>query len=93
MASKFVQVSATGQVVTGPCYVKSAVLAPAAAAASVTFNDGTSGSGANKNTLVAPANGNSSDWHCGDSDGVYCATGLYATLSGASAVATFEVVV
>lgn len=93
MASKFVQVSATGQVVTGTCYVKSAVLAPAAAAASVIFNNGTSLTGTNKNTLTAPANGNSSNWHCGDSDGVYCAAGLYATLSGAGAVATFEVVV
>ncbi len=91
MASKFIQVAATGGVISGPCYVHSAVLAPAAAASSVVFDNSTDGSGAQKNKLVAPANGNSSDWHAGSGDGVYFEKGLYATLSGASAVVTFEV--
>jgi len=81
------QVSATGDVTTNvPAILRSVTLTAAAATSTVTVKDGSSGSA--RLTLSAVAN-TSVVWNAGPS-GVLFGTAIHATLSGASAVASFE---
>lgn len=87
MARDLKQVNATGDVTTlVPAVLRSVVLTAAAATSTVIIKDGSSG--AARLTLSAVAN-TSVVWNAGP-DGVHFGTAIHATLSGASAVASFE---
>lgn len=89
MATRLEQVSATGKVQDGSLWLKSVVLAGGSAAATLLIQDTTDGSGTDVLKLAA-ATGDSAVWQSPDSEGVYFANAIYATLSGAGAVASFE---
>lgn len=81
------QVSATGDVtVSVPALLRSVTLTAAAATSTVVVKDGSSGSA--RLTLSAVAN-TSVVWTAGP-EGVPFGTAIHATLTGASAVASFE---
>jgi len=84
MSANILRRTTTGDVTTAAAYLRAVVLTPAAAASSVVIRAGGSG-GTVILTLNAVANGTSvvMDMH-----GVYCAGGIHATLSGASAEAS-----
>jgi hypothetical protein len=84
------QATATALVEAGPLYLKSVVLTPAAAVATVTIEDSAAGGGTDLLSLQAAANGNSAVWTSGEKDGVYFATGVHATIAGAGALLTLE---
>lgn len=88
MAGNLVQVSATGDVATGPRVLHSVVLSPAAAACSVEVRDGASG--AIRLTLKAAANADSVPWAAADRSGIPFTSAIHATLAGAGALASFE---
>ena len=87
MARDLKQVSATGDVTTlVPAVLRSVTLTAAAATSTVVVKDGSSG--ATRLTLSAVAN-TTVVWTAGV-DGVHFGTAIHATLTGASAVASFE---
>lgn len=90
MASRLKQVAATGQVEAGPAYLKSVTLTPAAAVATLVVDNSTDGAGTDLIKLQAPASGQSVRWASADGQGVLFTTAIYATLTGAGAVASFE---
>jgi hypothetical protein len=85
--SNLAKVTATGNVAAGQRVLRSVILSPAAAVASVDVRlDGASGTVVA--TLQAAANGGAVVWQAAR-EGVL-ASQLHATLTGASASATFE---
>jgi len=88
MAGNLVQVSATGDVVTGQRRLHSVILSPAGAAATLEVRD--SASGAIRLTLKALINGPSVPWVAGDRSGIPFSSAIHATLTGAGALASFE---
>lgn len=87
MARDLKQVSASGDVTTGvPAILRSVTLTAAAATSTVVVKDGSTGSA--RLTLSAVAN-TSAVWTAGP-EGVLFGTAIHATLTGASAVASFE---
>lgn len=89
MASIMKRISATGLVQAGPAWLKSVNLQAAAANATLLIQDTTAGGGTDIFGSATLAN-DSRAWASGDSQGVYFANGIYATLSGASATAAIE---
>jgi hypothetical protein len=89
MASRLVNISATGKVVDGPLFLKSIVVTGGSNLASVAVEDSTAGGGT---TLIALASaaGTSAAWHSADRRGVFFSKAIYATVSGASPSASFE---
>jgi hypothetical protein len=82
------KISATGDVYTVHRVLRSVILSPAAAAATLDVRlDGSGGTVVA--TLQAAANGNAVIWQASN-EGVL-ASGLHATLAGAGASASFEV--
>lgn len=87
MARDLKQVSSTGDVTTVvPAVLRSVTLTAAAATSTVAVKDGSGGS--TRLTLSAVAN-TSTTWYAGPS-GVLFGSSIHATLTGASAVASFE---
>lgn len=91
--SQLKRVTATGDVAAagtggGARVLRSVVLTPAAAAATLDVRDGSGG--AIIASLQAAANGNSAIWSVVDRAGVPFTTAIHATIAGASASATFE---
>lgn len=82
------QVTATGDVVAGPVMLRSVVLTPAAAVSTLEVRDDSTGDV--RLSLQAAANGGSAVWVAGDGGGVLFSTSVHATLTGASASASFE---
>ena len=89
MATKLARATATGDVETGKGYLKSVTVTPAAAVATVDVRLASS-AGAIVLSLQAAANGASVTWVSADSEAVYFAGALHATLAGAGASASFE---
>lgn len=89
MASKLVQVSATGNVNASSGYLKSVVLEAGTAAADLDVR--LDGSGGTIVLSLAALAEDSRAWQSGDPDGVYFPGALHATLAGAGATASFEV--
>lgn len=91
--STLTRVAATGDVATGARTLHSVILTPAAAAATLEVRVA-GGTGNPLLSLSAPANGASAIWHAasprGQAPGVPFGAGIHATLTGASASATFE---
>lgn len=91
MASNLVRVAATGQVgAAGDRILKSVVLHGGSAASSVSVTDSTDGSGTVLLSLAAPI-ADSAVWTAADPDGVRFGTGIFATLAGTGASASFEI--
>ena len=90
MATRLKRVNATALIHTGPARIKSIVLTPAAAVATLTIDDSLDGSGTDALSLQAAASGNSAVWRTGDQDGAYVSIGIHATLAGAGALVTIE---
>jgi len=88
VATRLVNATATGVAQAGPCWLKSATLTAAGAAATLDIRDGASG--AILKSLAAPI-GSTVSWTCGDEEGVWFSASVHATLTGASASASFEV--
>lgn len=87
--SNLIEVSATGDAVTGADGYRlfSVTVSAAAANASVKIKDTSSGSTI---LTVEAVIGASGSWHAGDPKGVFIGTTIHATLSGAAAVASIE---
>lgn len=89
MASRLVQVSASGKVVDGPVFLKSLVLAGGSDAASVALADSSGAGGTAVLTLKAAA-GSTVSWHSADKRGAFFGTAIYATVSGTSPAVSLE---
>lgn len=87
MARDLKQVTATGDVVTGPVYLHSVSFAGEGTTPQVEVRDGSGG--AVRLTLQAAAGGSAS-WVAGSKEGVLFSTSIHATLTGASSAASFE---
>ncbi len=90
MAAILKRVTATGLVQAGPCWLKSVTLQGGSANSTVLVQDSSAGGGTDVLGLAAVI-GASSGWTCGDEEGVWFKTGVYATLAGAGAAASFEI--
>lgn len=86
MARDLKQVTATGDVVTGPVYLHSVALASTAAGGSVVVRDGSGG--AARLTLRAGTDG-TAVWVAGSRPGVLFGSSLHATVAG-TVQASFE---
>lgn len=89
MASRLKKITATGAVYTGKAYLKSVHLFGGSAASTVKVQDTTAGGGTDVLSLSSIINGGDA-WVSGDPDGVFFSLGIYATLAGAGAEASFE---
>jgi hypothetical protein len=83
--------TATGLIVSGPCYLKSVTLTPAAAVATVSVDDSSDGSATDLLSLQAAANGESVIWVSQDKRGVAFQNGVHITVGGAGAAVSVEV--
>lgn len=91
MATKLVQVTASGAAYTGGCRLKSAHLtAGSGAAGSAILDDSTDGTATDLLKLAAPTGGGD-NWASPDSEGVLFTTGVYVTLAGTGAMASVEI--
>ncbi len=90
MASRLKRVVATGLAQAGPCWLKSATLASAAAASTALIQDSAAGGGTDVLGLAAPI-GDTALWQCGDEEGVWFSAGVFVTLTGASAGLSIEI--
>jgi len=87
MASKAVEVSATGVAVAGDAYLKSVTLTAGSDLATLVVRDGAAGPV--RLTLKAAAN-TSTLWVCGDAQGASFGVDVHATLTGTGPVADLE---
>ncbi len=90
MGARLVKVTATGLVKAGPCILKSVHLVAGSAAATLGIQDSSAGGGSDTLTLGAVI-GAGDSWTSGDGKGVVFSAGIYATLTGTGASASFEI--
>jgi hypothetical protein len=94
MATRLKRITATGLITAAPARLKSVVLTPAAAVATLVIDDSTDGSGTDLFSLQAGASGASVIWMSADSTkhtaGVGFSVGIHATLGGTGASAMIE---
>lgn len=89
MARDLKEVSATGNVVTGPVYLHSCTVTGGGTTnvGTLVVKDGSGG--ATRLTLKTIADG-SGMWTAGDREGVLFSSAIHATITGTSVVASFE---
>lgn len=90
MGARLVKITGTGLVKAGPCTLKSVHLVGGSAAATLGIQDTAAGGGTDILSLGAVIGGGDS-WTSGDGRGVPFSAGIYATLSGTGASASFEI--
>lgn len=91
MASNLRRITASGQVsAAGNRNLKSVVLHGGSAASSVLVYDGTDGTGTAVLSLAAPI-ADTAVWSASDPEGVEFGAGIFATLAGTGASASFEI--
>jgi hypothetical protein len=86
--SRLIRVNATGLVIAGPVRLLSISLHAAAVVATLAVQDTVAGGGTDCLSLACIIN-DSRQWTAGES--VYFGKGIYATIGGAAASASFEI--
>jgi hypothetical protein len=90
MGARLVRITASGLVKAGPCVLKSVHLVAGSATATLGVQDTSAGGGSDILALGA-VTGAGDSWTSGDGRGVPFSAGIYATLSGTGASASFEI--
>jgi hypothetical protein len=90
MATRLKRITATGLVLAGPCWLKSVALKGGSANSTVLVQDSLAGGGTDVLELAAVI-ASAAGWTSGDEEGAWFSLGVYATLAGTGASASFEI--